>query len=139
MDILPQVRGAVLAVATAALIGPSAVGAAGQSRAAAEAKLDRLVDAAIDGHQFFTPNERAVIERACGYAPGEWNGRQVNEIGDVFYCTNGRRVSSPEVRSVMAAVSPRIDAYVDSVRRRPEVVAAQEELDRIADAENDRD
>ena len=137
MVLAPRVRQAVLVVAAAALIG-SAAAAAGPSEKAAEAKLDRLIDSAIDSHQFFTPEERAVIERACGYAPGEWNGRQVNIIGDVFYCTNGRRVSSPEVRAVMAAVSPRIDAYVDSVMRRPDVVAAQRELDRAIDAEVDR-
>lgn len=137
MDIPSRYRRAVLVIAAAALIGPSSL-AAGQSQAAAEAKLDRLIDAAIDGHQFFTAKERAVIERACGYAPGTWNGVQVNMIGNEFYCTNGRRVSSPEVRAVMAAVSPRIDAYVDSVMRRPDVVAAQKELDRAVDAEIDQ-
>ncbi len=139
MKILSPLHGAVLALASAACIGPSAAGAApGQSEAAAEAKLDRLIDSAIDGHQFFTPEERAMIERACGYAPGSWNGLQVNMIGDTFYCTNGRRVSSREVRAVMAAVSPRIDAFVDSVMRRPDIVAAQKELDRAVDAEIDK-
>ena len=136
----PSLRLALAALAAAAFVAPCGAGA--QSRAA-EARLDRLVDAAIDGHQFFTPKERAVIERACGYAPGTWNGTQVNMIGDTFYCTNGRRVSSPEVRAVMAAVSPRIDGYVDSVMKRPDVVAALREIDREADAEadarNDRD
>jgi hypothetical protein len=140
MGMFPQVRQAVLVVAAAALMGPSAAAAAGEGPAAraAEAKLDRLIDAAIDGHNFFTPKERAVIERACGYPPGSWNGIQVNMVGDVFFCTNGRQVSSPEVRAVMAAVSPRIDAYIDSVMRRPEIVAAQKELDRAVDAEVDR-
>jgi hypothetical protein len=117
---------------------PSIAAAARGSRAA-EAKLDHVIDAAIDGHQFFTAKERAVIERACGYAPGTWSGLQVNMIGDVFYCINGRRVSSPEVREVMAAASPRIDEYIDSlVMRRPDVVAAQRELDRAVDAEADQ-
>lgn len=138
MNMLSRLHGAVLVLSAAALTGASAAAAESPAAAAAEAKLDRLVDAAIDGHQFFTPAERAVIERACGYAPGEWNGRQVNMIGDVFYCTNGRKLSSPEVRAVMAEVSPRIDAYVDNVMRRPDVVAAQRELDRIIDAEADR-
>lgn len=135
MDIFSRVRGALLVIGAAGLIGSSA--AAGQSREAAEAKLDRLIDAAIDGHQFFTPEERAVIERACGYAPGSWSGVQVNMVGDTFFCTNGRQVSSPEVRAVMAAVSPRIDAYIDGVMRRPDIVAAEKELDRAIDAEID--
>lgn len=79
-----------------------------------------------------------MIDRACGYAPGEWNGRQVNEIDNVFYCTNGRKVSSPEVRALMAAASPRIDACIDSVMTRPGVSAAQREPDRIRDPQADR-
>ncbi|NUQ18059.1 MAG: hypothetical protein HOP95_06340 [Sphingomonas sp.] len=140
MDIRSPVQASVLIISAAALIGGSAAAAHPQSpaAAAAEAKLDRLVDAAIDSHQFFTPKERAVIERACGYRPGEWNGIQVNMVGDTYFCTNGRQVSSPEVRAVMAEVSPRIDAYVASVMRRPDVVAAQRELDRAVDAEVDR-
>ena len=79
-----------LSMATASTLPASA--ATAQSRAAV-ARLDRLVDKAIDeGGPFFTPRERAVIERSCGYAPGTWDGYQVNMIGRVFYCTNGRRV-----------------------------------------------
>lgn len=132
-------RGAILFISAAALIGASAAAAAGPSPAeqAAEAKLDHLIDSAIGSHNFFTPKERAVIERACGYAPGTWNGVQINMVGDTYFCTNGRQVSSPEVRAVMAQVSPRIDAYVASVMRRPDVVAAQRELDRVVDAEAD--
>lgn len=37
----------------------------------------------------------------------------------------------------MAAVSPRIDAYIDGVMRRPDIVAAEKELDRAIDAEID--
>lgn len=125
---------AVLALAVTAISSIPAAADAAQSRAA-EARLDHLIDKAIDeGGPFFTPRERAVIERACGYAPGTWNGFQVNMIGNVFHCTNGRRVSSPEVRAVMAAASPRIDAHIDSVMDRPDVVAAQEQADREADA-----
>jgi hypothetical protein len=102
----------------------------------AQARLDALVDRAIDeGGPFFTPAERAVIERACGYPPGSWNGFQVNMIGNVFHCTNGRRVSSPEVRAVMAAASPRIDAHVDAVFDRPEIVAAMEQVERESASE----
>ncbi len=125
---------AVLALAMAGISAVPAAADTARSKAA-EARLDRLIDKAIDGGgPFFTPRERAVIERACGYAPGTWNGFRVNMIGNVFYCTNGRRVSSPEVRAVMAAASPRIDAHIDAVMERPEIVAAMEQLDREADA-----
>lgn len=119
---------AFMAIAAVAAL-PAAVSAA-QGRSA-EARLDRLVDKAIDeGGPFFTPQERAVIERACGYSPGSWDGFQVNMIGRVFHCTNGRRVSSPQVRAVMAAASPRIDAHIDAVMDRPEIVAAMEQVER---------
>ncbi len=123
-----------LAVAAALTMGLSGTAAA-QSKAAV-ARLDELVDRAIDeGGPFFTPEERTVIERACGYAPGTWNGFQVNMVGSVFYCSNGRRVSSPEVRAVMAAAAPRIDAHIDAVMERPEIVAAMEQVAREAEAE----
>ena len=130
----------LLVTAAVALImaGIAAVPAAADTARgrAAEARLDQLMDKAIDeGGPFFTPKERAVIERACGYAPGTWNGFQVNMIGNVFHCTNGRRVSSPEVRAVMAAASPRIDAHIDAVMERPEIVAAMEQVGREAEAE----
>jgi hypothetical protein len=118
----------VLAVAAGAITASQVAAKSPQCREA-ESRLDQLVDRAIDeGHPFFTPAERAVIERACGYGAGSWNGYQVNMIGDVFHCTNGRRVSSPEVRAVMAAASPRIDAHVDRALERPEIVAAMERV-----------
>ena len=117
----------------AAVPPPAEAGADGKT--ASEARLDRLVDAAIDeGGPFFTPAERLVIERACGYAPGTWNGFQVNMVGGVLLCTNGRRVSSPQVRAVMAAASPRIDAHIDAVMDRPEIVAAMRQVEREAEA-----
>lgn len=125
---------AMAATAPAALAMPAEAWA--DEKTAAEARLDRLVDEAIDeGGPFFTPAERLVIERACGYAPGTWNGFQVNMVGDDLLCTNGRRVSSPEVRAVMAAASPRIDAYIDAVMDSPEIVAAMREVEREAEAE----
>ena len=117
-----------LAVAAGAMTCAQVMAKSTQCREA-EARLDELVDRAIDeGQPFFTPAERAVIERACGYAAGSWNGFQVNMIGNVFHCTNGRRVSSPEVQAVMAAASPRIDAHVDRALDRPEIVTAMERI-----------
>lgn len=80
---------------------------------------------------FFTPAERAVIERACGYAEGEWDGFQINISDDVLTCTNGRRADGPEVRAVLAAAEPRIEARVERVMASADVTEA---IDRIAEA-----
>lgn len=115
-----------------------AAGEPGEEEKAAEARLDELVDRAIDAETpFFTPRERVVIERACGYEPGSWNGSQINMIGNVFHCTNGRRVSSPEVRAVMMAAAPRIDASIDRALAQPAIREATERLDAIVDARSD--
>ena len=128
MEIKSVVGLVALAIAAGAMTSAQVMANSVQCRDA-EARLDQLVDRAIDeGQPFFTPAERAVIERACRYPAGSWNGFQVNMIGNVFHCTNGRRVSSPEVRAVMAAASPRIDAHVDRVLDRPEIVAAMERI-----------
>jgi len=70
---------------------------------------------------FFTAEERAVIERACGYAPGSWDGFEANMSDGEFICTNGRRADSPEVRAVMEAAGPRIGARVSRVMASAEV------------------
>ncbi len=114
-------------------------GATDNETSAAEERLDQLVDRAVgDGSAFFTFGDRAVIERACGYAPGTWDGSGVNMIGDVFHCMNGRRVSSPEVRAAVAAASRRIKAHVDAVMKRPEIVAALRQVEREAEAHETR-
>ena len=77
---------------------------------------------------FFTAEERAVIERACGYAPGEWDGRQATIHDDTLICTNGRRADGPEVRAVLRAVEPRIEAFVEGVMASPEVTRAMARL-----------
>lgn len=119
-------RTAALVTAAAGVTALAAAGPGAQSRTA-EARLDELIERAIEeGQPFFTPEERAVIERACGYGPGTWNEFQVNMVGEVFHCTNGRRVSSPAVRAIMAAAEPKIDAHIDRVMERPEIAAAIE-------------
>lgn len=70
---------------------------------------------------FFTGEERAVIENACGYAPGEWDGFEFNTHNGILRCTNGRRVDSPEVRRVIRAAEPRIEARVERVMESAEV------------------
>lgn len=69
----------------------------------------------------FTPEERAVIDRACGYGPGEWDGFEFNTSNGILRCTNGRRVDSPEVRRVIRAAAPRIEARVSQVMASAEV------------------
>jgi hypothetical protein len=97
----------------------------------AERDLDRVIEHAIhDGGPFFTPSERAVIERACGYRPGEWDGFSMNDMDGVMTCTNGRRVDSPEVRAVLRTATPRITARITAAMNRPEVRAA---ISRVSD------
>jgi hypothetical protein len=127
------------AVGTAALIALSIAAAASSPAAAeraprAEAAGDRLgstIEGAIRSEgPFFTVEERAVIERACGYAPGSWDGFEATMRDDAFVCRDGRRVDSPEVRAVMAAARPRIEARVERVMSSPHVRAA---IDRVSD------
>jgi hypothetical protein len=70
---------------------------------------------------FFTPEERAVIDHECGYAPGEWDGFELNTSNGILRCTNGRRVDSPEVSRVIRAAEPRIEARVERVMASAEV------------------
>jgi hypothetical protein len=81
---------------------------------------------------FFTPAERTVIERACGYAPGEWDGYSISTHGDTLVCRNGRRAEGPEVRAVMDAAGPRISRRVRAVMNDPEITAAIERIGRDA-------
>jgi len=70
---------------------------------------------------WFTPEEHAVIAQACGYAPGEWDGFELNMRDDTLICTNGRRADGPEVRRVLRAAEPRIEAWVERVMASAEV------------------
>ena len=88
---------------------------------AAERRLERLVDAGIrEGGPFFTAEERAVIERACGYEAGSFDGFSANMRDRTFVCSNGRRVDTPEVRAVMEAAAPRIEERVRRTLGSPE-------------------
>lgn len=101
--------------------------------AAAEGREDALgrsIEQAIraDG-PFFTEAEQGVINRACGYAPGEWDGYDFRMNDGVLHCENGRRVDDPAVRRVSRQAGPRIARRVQTVMARPEITAA---IDRIA-------
>jgi hypothetical protein len=91
-------------------------------------RLGELIERGIRAEgPFFTPEERAVIERACGYEANMQNG--------VFVCTNGRRVDSPEVRAVMEAAGPRIGERVRRTMTSDEVQGAIREVAAEAQAE----
>jgi hypothetical protein len=134
------------ALALAASAGGPAVaqGPEGQAEGAREASVaavearaeeagDRLgvtIDRAIRaGGPFFTAEERAVIERACGYPAGSWDGYSANMHNRSFVCSDGRRVDSAEVRAVMDAAGPRIGARVEAAM---DSAGVREALERVA-------
>jgi hypothetical protein len=91
----------------------------------ASKRLGRTIDFALRAEgPFFTEAEQAVINRKCGYAPGEWDGFQLNNINGVFHCTNGRKLDDPEIHAVMREAEPRIQRRVKAAMARPEVQAA---------------
>ena len=107
-------------IAAAALAGPVP---------AHETDSHRSIGALVQQHlrsggPFFTGEDRALIERACGYAPGEWDGFELRHDDDVLICTNGRRVDDPEVRAAIDRAAPRIARRVRAVMARDDVRAA---------------
>jgi hypothetical protein len=140
---------AALAAFALALAAPAAapVQAEGGSGAQASAEahvrtrtredaLSALIDRHLrSGGSWFTPAERAVIERKCGYAPGAWDGFEANLSNGVFTCRDGRRVDDPEVRAVLKAAAPRIEARVEAVMKRADVASAIARVAETAAAE----
>lgn len=119
------------ALALAAASAPAAPRVEGQD------ELSALIDRNLrSGGSWFTPSERAVIERKCGYRPGEWDGFEANLSNGTFTCRNGRVVrDDPEMRAVLKAAEPRIRARVEAVMKRADVTAAIGRVARIAAAE----
>ena len=98
--------------------------------------LGALITQALrEGGSFFTAEEQAAINRACGYAPGTWDGFELNMHDGVLHCTNGRDVDDPQVRRVMREATPRIGRRVGEVMARPDV---REAIDRVAAEATDR-
>ena len=117
---------AALAVALALASSPAAA-----TEGEAEARLEQLIHEGLrEGGPFFEADERAMIERKCGYAPGSWDGFDANISNGVFHCSNGRRLDDGETRAMIARAAPRIERRVDGVMRRPEIRAA---ISRIAE------
>ena len=99
----------------------------------ADESLNRIINRELRaGGPFFTAPERALIERDCGYARGQWDGFDVNISNGVFTCSNGRRVDDPEMRAMLEAARPRIARRVREVMRRPTVTAAISRVARVA-------
>ena len=130
----------VIGVVAGVVWAAGAAGGAADARSprAQEAgeRLGRTIDRAIkaDG-PFFTAQERSVIERKCGYAPGEWDGYEANISDGVFRCRNGKRVDDPEMRAVMETAGKRIGARVEAVMESAEVKSAIAEVSEEATRE----
>jgi hypothetical protein len=84
------------------------------------------------GGPWFNAGESALIERKCGYAPGQWDGYRMETRNGVFICTNGRRVDDPEMRAMLHAAQPRIAARVRTVMASPVIRAAMNDVTREA-------
>jgi hypothetical protein len=98
-------------------------------------ELSALINRSLRaGGSWFTPAERAVIERKCGYKPGEWDGFEANLSDGVFTCRNGREVDDPEMRALLRAAAPRIEARVEGVMKRADVTAAIARVAEVAAA-----
>ena len=76
-----------------------------------------------------------MIERRCGYAPGEWDGFEANLSNGTLICSDGRKVDDPEVRAVLRAAERRIEARVEAVMARADVAAAIARVAEVAAAE----
>lgn len=121
---------ATLAALALALAAPSAPAAAG--RVEGEKALSALINRELRaGGSWFTPAEQRVIEQKCGYKPGEWDGFEARLTNGEFHCTNGKVVSDPEMRALIAAAGPRINKRVKTVMGRADVRAA---ISRVASA-----
>lgn len=103
-------------------------GAASANGSRAEAAGDRLratIERAIKGEgPFFTPQERALVEAKCGYAPGSWDGFEAKVHDGVFVCRDGRRVDDPQMRAMLAVAEPRISRRVRAAMEREDVQGA---------------
>ena len=136
-----EFRFAALAMAAiAATIFLWSVPAAAAAGERTETHLNQLIDDAIRaGGPLFNAEERALIERKCGYAPGSGDGFDVNIAFGDFHCNDGRRLDDSESRAMMARAQPRIQRRIDQVMHRPDIRAAIARAAHEASAEALRD
>jgi hypothetical protein len=116
-----------LAVLAAFSLAPAAV-----ASPESEALGDLIRREMRAGGPWFNPQESALIERKCGYRPGQWDGYRMETRNGVFICTNGRRVDDPEMRAMLHAAQPRIAARVRRVMASPVIRAAMNDVTREA-------
>jgi hypothetical protein len=119
------VRSLSLAILVAFTLAPAAGAATPESESLSRA-INRELRA---GGPWFTADERALVERKCGYAPGQYDGFEANISNGVFHCRNGRRVDDAEMRAMLRVASPRISARVRTVMASR---AVRDAIDRVA-------
>ena len=123
-----SVRTLNLVVLAALVLIPASATATPESEA-----LGRTISRELRaGGPWFTAGERALVERRCGYAPGQWDGFEVSISNDALICRDGRRVEDPGVRAMLREASPRISARVRGVMARPAVRNAIDRGARLA-------
>ena len=120
------IRAAIIGTAAALTLSVySAPAFAGPGRDSRHDALGATIDSAIRaGGPFFTPAEQRVINSKCGYAPGEWDGYDIDISNGVFHCKNGKTVDDAEMRALVEAAKPRIHARVSAAMARPDVQSA---------------
>ena len=116
--------------------GAALPAAAQNEREDAQDRLHQLIDRAIHAEgPFFTPSERALVERKCGMASGSWNGDNFNMSNGVMTCPNGRRIARDrEIEAMMDVAGERISRRVNAVMRSAEIQAAISAVAREASA-----
>jgi hypothetical protein len=130
------------AALAAAMLAAAPAAARSESRQmqVVEARLEAaLVEALRADGPFFTAQERALIERACAYPAGSWNGYEFSMTDGVLHCTNGLDVDTPEVRAMMDVAAPRIGRRVAAAMARPRVRSAVAAVSRLSYREASRD
>lgn len=130
------------AALAAAMLAAAPAAARGQpsQRQVVEARLEAaLVEALRADGPFFTAEERALVERACAYPAGSWNGYEFSMTDGVLHCTNGLDVDTPEIRAMMDVAAPRIGRRVASAMARPRVRSAVAAVARLSYREAYRD
>lgn len=127
-----SIRAAALAALALTLAAPAPASGPSEPQ---EDSLSTLIDRNLrSGGSWFTAQERAVIERKCGYASGEWDGFEANMSDGTFTCRGGKVVDDPEMRAVLKAAAPRIEARVEAVMARADVAAAIARVAEVAAA-----